>query len=261
MFRFASILFAFAVSLASAADHLVTIDTRPGVRVGYWLMERPGAAATVVLLPGGAGGIGMANGVPTSTNFLVRSRDLFAAAGYNVAIVGKPSDRIDLDPNFRASDDHVTDLRMVVERLRRNLGKPVWLVGTSLGTISAAAAAIGLEPSALAGVVLTSSVTSGGRRSPVRVAGLDLAAIRVPVLVVHHKLDACPSCSARDAPAIVDGLTHAPAKRLVILEGGGPPRGDPCEPLHYHGYIGMEQQAVDAITGWMANPRPERPAS
>ncbi len=259
MFRIASLLVTLAASPASATDRLVTIDTRPGVRVGYWLMERPGAAGTVVLLPGGAGGIGMANGVPTSANFLVRSRDLFAAAGYNVAIVGKPSDRVELDPNFRAGVDHVTDLRMVVERVRNDLGKPVWLVGTSLGTISAAAGAIGIDPAQLAGVVLTSSVTSGSRTSPVRVGGLDLAAIQVPVLVVHHKLDACPSCSAREAPRILQGLTRAPAKKLVILEGGGSAHGDPCGPLHYHGYIGMEQEALDVITGWMRNPLQERP--
>jgi hypothetical protein len=36
----------------------VFADTRPGIRVGYWLMERPGATATVMLLPGGEGGIG-----------------------------------------------------------------------------------------------------------------------------------------------------------------------------------------------------------
>jgi pimeloyl-ACP methyl ester carboxylesterase len=255
MRRLAVLLFTLVACVASAADHFVNIDTRPGVHVGYWLMERPDATATVVLLPGGPGGIGMANGVPTSPNFLVRSRDFFAAAGYNVAIVGKPSDRVELDPNFRASAEHVTDLRMVVERLGKNLGKPVWLVGTSLGTISAAAGAIGIDPSSLAGIVLTSSVTGGSRTSPVRVASLDLAAIRVPVLVMHHKLDACPSCSAREAPKIVDGLVNAPVKKLVIVEGGGGARGDPCEPMHWHGYIGMEQEAVEIITRWMKDPR------
>ncbi len=259
MMRVAPWLLAFMAALAGAADRLVHIDTRPSVRVGYWLMERPGASATVVLLPGGEGGIGMRDGVPASANFLVRSRDLFAAAGYNVAVVGKPSDRTELDANFRAGADHVTDLRRVVERLRQDLGKPVWLVGTSRGTISAAAAAIAIDPSALAGVVLTSSVTSGSRTSPLRVASLDLAAIQVPVLVVHHRDDACPSCSARETPRIIEGLTHAPSKKLVILEGGSGARGDPCEALHWHGFIGMEAEAVTTITEWMRNPRQERP--
>ena len=171
MFRLATALLAFASLPIAAADRLVTIDTRPGVRVAYWLMERPDATATLVLLPGGAGGIGMKHGVPTSENFLVRSRELFAAAGYNVAIVGKPSDREDLDPGFRASSDHVADLRRIADKLRKELGKPVWLVGTSRGTISAAATGIAAGSRRIAGIVLTSSRTS--RRYPT-VPGLAL---------------------------------------------------------------------------------------
>ena len=246
-----------ASTFAAAADRLVTVDTRPGVRVGYWLMPREGAKATVVLLPGGAGGIGLKGGVPTSDNFLVRSRDLFAAQGLNVAIVGKPSDRDDLDGYFRVSAAHAEDLRVIVERLRTDLGKPVWLVGTSRGTISAAAAAIALDPSLLAGIVLTSSVTQGARAMPV--PSLALSEIRVPVLVVHHRRDACPSCQPHDAAYIVDRLTRAPVKKLVMLDGGSGARGDPCEPWHWHGYVGMESEAVETIADWIRNPVPEKP--
>jgi pimeloyl-ACP methyl ester carboxylesterase len=247
----------FASTLAAAGDMLVMVDTRPGVKVGYWVMPREGAKATVVLLPGGEGGIGMKDGVPTSGNFLVRSRDLFAAQGFNVAIVGKPSDRGDLDGFFRASAPHVEDLRVVIERLRKDLGQPVWLIGTSRGTISAAAAAIALDPSLLAGIVLTSSVTQGARAMPV--PSLALPEIRVPVLVVHHRRDACPSCQPHDAAYIVSRLTRAPVKKLLMLDGGSGARGDPCEPWHWHGFIGMESEAVGAIADWVRNPMPEKP--
>ncbi|MGZ5040114.1 MAG: alpha/beta hydrolase [Usitatibacter sp.] len=249
------LMLAFAMP-ALAADRLVAVDTRPGVRVSYWLMERADAAATVVLLPGGAGGIGMKEGVPTSQNFLVRSRDLFAGAGYNVAIVGKPSDREDLDERFRTSEAHVADLRSVVEKVRRDQGKPVWVVGTSRGTISAAALAAAPDAPPLAGIVLSSSVTNGVQAS---VTSVDLSRIRVPVLVVHHRDDACRICSPLDAPRIVAALKNAPARKLMILAGGGGASGPPCEPLHYHGYIGMEREAVEAITSWMRDPLPEKP--
>jgi pimeloyl-ACP methyl ester carboxylesterase len=251
MLRLAVALLAFASLPLAAADRLVSIETRPGVRVAYWLMERPDATATVMLLPGGEGGIGMKNGVPTSPNFLVRSRDLFAAAGYNVAIVGKPSDRMDLDPGFRASSDHVADLRRIAAKLGKDLGKPVWLVGTSLGTISAAATAIAMDPGEIAGIVLSSSRTGGNYPT---VPGLALAKIRVPVLVIHHRDDACPSCNPREASRITSSLTSAPVKRLVLVEGGGGAHGPPCEPFHYHGYIGMEKEAVETITAWMKAP-------
>ena len=116
---FLSLLVWCVSAAAAAADRLVFADTRPGIRVGYWLMERPGATATVMLLPGGEGGIGAVKAEPPrSKNFLVRTRDMFADAGFNVAVIGKPSDQDDLTLAFRASADHVEDLRVIAERLR-----------------------------------------------------------------------------------------------------------------------------------------------
>jgi len=259
--RRARAVLVFAALLATAAladDGLVVIPTRPGVKVGYWMMERPGAVATLLLLPGGEGGIGMRGGRPASTNFLVRSRDLFAARGFNVAIVGKPTDHDDLDEVFRATPSHVEDIGRVVEKLHAQYGKPVWLVGTSRGTISAAAAAIGLGE-AIAGVVLTSSITLPG--DPNAVQNLALAKIRVPVLVMHHKRDSCRATPPAEAPLILEALTGSPAKKLVMVDGGGGPYGGACQPMHWHGYIGMEQEAVDTIADFIRDRRPERPVA
>jgi hypothetical protein len=73
-------------------------------------MKREGAKAAIDLLTGGGSGIGMKNGIPTSNNFLVRSRDIFAENGFNMAVVGKPSDKDDLDRSFRISPEHIEDL-------------------------------------------------------------------------------------------------------------------------------------------------------
>ena len=253
MQRLAAFALAFAATFASA-DALVGIPTRPGVKVSWWMMERSGATATLILLPGGEGGIAFKGGEPRSINFLVRTRDLFAAQGFNVAVVGKPSDHADMDLAFRASSDGIEDLRIVAERLKRQYKVPVWLVGTSRGTVSAAAAAAALDPSIVAGIVLTSSVTYS-KNFPA-VPTLPLANVRVPVLVMHHTRDACKSCDPRDAPLIVERLVNAPRKELMIVDGGGGAHGDPCEPMHYHGYIGMEAEAVQKITDWIkANSR------
>ncbi|HUL97426.1 MAG TPA: hypothetical protein VLT89_15550 [Usitatibacter sp.] len=256
MLRALLLLLALGTCAAQAADRLVAIETRPGVKVSYWWMERPGAKATLVLLPGGEGTLGYRDGAPHSQNFLVRSRDEFAAAGYDVALVGPPSDHRDLDAGFRATDEHVADLRAVVAKLAQS-GKPVWLVGTSLGTISAAAAAAAQPPLPLAGIVLTSSVTSTNRATAFSVPMIDLSRIRVPVLVMHHKDDACPVCEPGQAHRIYDALVNAPVRKLLLVSGGDLfPTDKPCEALHHHGYIGMEKEAAAYVTGWIANPQP-----
>ncbi|MBC8023406.1 MAG: alpha/beta hydrolase, partial [Burkholderiales bacterium] len=131
MLRFALALAVLASAHAQAADRLASVETRPGTTVEYWRMDRDAARATLILLPGGDGALKLQkNGLPASDNFLVRTRDAFADAGFTVAIMGKPTDRAELDPQFRASAEHVEDIRVLAERLRTELGKPVWLVAT-----------------------------------------------------------------------------------------------------------------------------------
>lgn len=240
---------------ASASDRLVKIGTRPGVAVSVWYMPRPGATATVMLLPGGSGGIGIKQGEPTSENFLVRSRDLFAQHRFNVAVVGRPSDVKKLDYEFRVDPRHIQDLHGIVTYLKKiDANVPIWLVGTSRGTISATAAAIDFGNRELAGIVLTSSVTGSKKTGAVPTQKLDR--IRIPVLVMHHEKDACKVCAPDEVPGILRGLTNAPVKKLIMVNGGANPRGDPCQALHWHGYIGMEAQAVDTIASWIKNPKP-----
>jgi pimeloyl-ACP methyl ester carboxylesterase len=218
-------------------------------------MKRDAAMATVLLLPGGDGEIGeSADGVLSGRNFLVRSRDFFAEAGFNVAVAGRASDKRELDYPDRIGTDHIEDLGKVVDALRKELGLPVWLVGTSRGTVSATAAAIAFGNERLAGIVLTSSVTSFRRVGAV--PRQDLAAIRIPVLVVHHELDACTITRAAEVSYIMQGLRNAPVRKQLIVSGGGNATGDPCGALHYHGYIGQERQVVGQIAAWIREPMP-----
>jgi pimeloyl-ACP methyl ester carboxylesterase len=241
-------------STPAFADGLIKIDTRPGVTLGYWYMPRPNAMATVVLLPGGAGGIGLKNGVVTSNNFLVRSRNDFAAQRFNVAVVGRPSDKEDLDPVFRVGAAHMEDMRKLVTHLKKETGLPVWLIGTSRGTLSAAAAAIDFGNDQLAGIVLTSSITR--RTQAPGVPDLALERIRIPVLVVHHQRDACSFCRPQDVMYITRGLVNAPVKKQIMVNTGDGATGDPCDALHWHGFIGAERQTVDTIAEWIKNPAP-----
>lgn len=78
----------------------------------------------------------------------------------------------------------------------------------------------------------------------------------MPTLVVHHAHDACWACPPADAKRLADALRNAPIKKIMLLDGGAGASGDPCEPLHHHGYVGMQQEVVDVIAAWIIKPVP-----
>jgi pimeloyl-ACP methyl ester carboxylesterase len=238
---------------ALAANQLIDVPVRPNASVPVFWMVRPDAVATVILLPGGSGSFGnVVDGVPTGGNFLVRSRNDFAERKLNVAVVGRASDVADLEYNYRISTEHIGDLEKVVAAVRQLSGQRPWLIGTSRGTVSAIAAAIAFGNTQLAGVVLSSSVVSRAKIG--NVPAQDLPAIRIPVLVLHHARDACRVCSPADAHRIIDGLVNVPPsdKQLIFAEGGSNPTGDVCAGQHWHGFVGMEQEAVGVMADWIS---------
>jgi alpha-beta hydrolase superfamily lysophospholipase len=248
--------------LPSPPGVIVDLPTRPGVTVRYAAFAPDGPPRAIALLF--VGGQGVLH-IPGHTdpnwqyagNFLSRSREYFRRRGLYVAVVDAPSDHsTGLIQNFRTGADHATDVAAVMADLRRRApGVPLWLIGTSRGSISAANAAARLHGAAGPdGVVLTSSVTRpGGLRAPSRdtVLDVDLFAIRVPVLIVNHRQDACEFAAPADAPRILAGLVNAPRKEMMLVEGGGPPHGDPCEPFGWHGYPGLEGHVVNVIADWI----------
>ena len=243
----------FALSFVCHADGtLFKVPTREGITTTLFWEAAPDAKATVFLLPGGGGGFGQVeDGKATSNNFLVRSEAFFVANGFNVAIFGRPNDSQDLDYADRIRDSHLTDIHKVLEFVKKKADVPVWIVGTSRGTVSTTAAAIKLQGE-MAGVVLTSSVVSF--KKPEAVPRQDLAAIKVPVLVLHHTKDACHLCQPSEVPAILRGLKNAPIKKEIMFSGGANPSGNVCNGQHWHGFIGAEREAVDLIANWIKNP-------
>jgi pimeloyl-ACP methyl ester carboxylesterase len=117
--------------------------------------------------------------------------------------------------------------------------------------VSGTAATLALPPSEVQGLVLTSSVTS---QKTGAIATQQLGKIRVPTLVVHHQHDACKICVPHEAARITDGLTSAPAKKFLMLEGGANPVGAPCEAEHWHGFIHYEKETVALISQWIKAP-------
>src|SRR5450830_5295 len=235
---------------------VIDVPTRAGVtqRFVYLLPQHP--IATLILFSGGQGGLrisaeGQFGG--GSGNFLVRSRQLFVERGFAVAVVDAPSDR-QVPPflgGFRQTPQHVEDIQAVMAWLRQQAAIPVWLVGTSRGTQSAAFIATQLERAngGPDGLVLTSTILRENRDSRA-VPDMALQRLRIPVLVVHHEQDGCKLCAFSDVPRLMDALSAVSQKELISVRGGAN-QGDPCEAKAYHGYNGIEQDVVTRIADWV----------
>lgn len=250
-------LFALALSFIARAQtdsKVVNIPTRPGVTQRLLVLTPVAPKAVVVLLAGGHGGLQIDSAGTMkwgAGNFLVRSRQLFAEQGMLVAVVDAPSDR-QTQPHldfFRQTAKHAADLKAVIAWLRETTKLPVWLIGTSRGTQSAAYAAIELAgPDGPDGVVLTSSILIEPRGRPV--PAMSLGRLQIPVLVVHHEQDGCASCLFSDLPALTGRLTGTPRKHVLAFKGGQN-KGDPCDAFAHHGFNGIEPEVVRQVAQWV----------
>src|SRR6266571_1623947 len=84
-----------------------------------------------------------------------------------------------------------------------------------------------------------------GMDDGIGIASFDFAAIKAPLLFVHHRYDACRSCPYNAAENL--GRTYP----LITVMGGKSAESGPCEPFAAHGYFGKEAETVAAIRSWM----------
>jgi hypothetical protein len=133
--------------------------------------------------------------------------------------------------------------------VRLQAAVPVWLVGTSRGTESAAYVATELTGAdGPDGVQLSSTLLVDKHGTPV--SRLPLSRIRVPVLVVHHQDDSCWATPYREVAGLMAQFKAAPHTHLLAVTGGSNV-GDPCAGMAHHGYNGIESLVVGQSVAWM----------
>lgn len=223
-----------------SAQERIDLATRHGATQPIYFTAARNPVASAILFPGRFGVVRQER-----NNFLVRVAGAFAAAGISAAVADAPSDHSGgMDTGFRAGEAQATDTAAIVAFLQARAAVPVWLVGTSRGSISAANAAVRLGPPRIAGVVLTSSVWASG------ISAVPLAALRVPVLIVHNRDDTCRASPFDQAAPVLATLSAAPAKQFIAV-AGGLLRGEPCGGKSPHGYWGIESQVVALVVAWI----------
>jgi len=251
-------LYLFMAGLAAVparAQDIVTLQTRPGVTLSLFVagMGSRKPEAVALLLIGGGGSINLRREDGQvrfqQGNFLPRARREFARNGVVPVILDNPSDQqagSGMSDAFRASAQHATDMRAVVAEVKKRYpGLPVFIVGTSRSTLSAAYLAAVLEGE-VAGAVLTSSLFYTDTRARMAaLASFDWSKAKLPLLFVHHAEDNCGATPYLEAARLGRRFP------LVTVNGGKPPESGPCDPLAQHGFYGKEAETVDAIAAWM----------
>lgn len=234
-----------------AGEQVVDLPVEGGLRQRVLYDAPPNPRATLVMLPGGSGDIGVRRDgdLRHRDNFVVRTRGDWVARGYAVLIPDSVA-----QGNLRGVRSSPAYGRLVdglAAYARDHALAPVFLVGTSQGTIAAMNGAAHARPGLIDGLVLTESVSVPGRRSTETVFDADPQAVRVPVLIVANRDDACAVAPPEMAPRIAAALTRSPSVRVISVSGGMQGSDRACASLSPHGYHGIEPEVVGGIATWL----------
>ena len=190
-------------------------------------------------------------------NFLVRSAQLVANAGYLAIAMNRPSDQPptgsidvigDVD-RYRISVDQAADILAVLREVNTD-NLDVFLAGTSRGALSAVASNL-----IAAGISLSSPVT----RTPLSVPRIFVgdpnhpnllpSFVKRPTQVLRNLNDGCSLSRPVDSAALFNNLLAAGVPAVLsTVSGGFVVDTDPCDAFTFHGYLGIEPTAVATST-------------
>jgi hypothetical protein len=151
--RGALLLIVATATVGYAVEEVIPIPTRAGVKLSHLLLQDKSAMpkALAMSFVGGLGAIGLGRRTESGSaqfgpgaNFLVRIRGQLVDAAIADVIVDSPSVKLPqgMEDKFRPAPDRPADLRApIVDPKEQFPDVKIYLIGTSRGTISAAALA------------------------------------------------------------------------------------------------------------------------
>jgi hypothetical protein len=241
-------------------ERLISVEPVAGVRQEGVLSLKDGTSAPshlAVLLPGNPSvvrpqveGRSMVASRLTG-NFLIRARRHLAGAGVATLVVDCRTDQGDLcSGEYQASRQRYEDVARLVSAARAQLPsvKHVWLVGTSLGTISSAFMPTYASPGEFAGVLHTAAITDPYRGQNARsLVRFDYRRVGIAQAFVHHKDDPCVATPYHRA----ESITMEAGVTLVGVTGAKGVRGDACQAHTQHGFVGVERAVMAELRRMM----------
>ena len=163
---------------------------------------------------------------------------------------------------FRIASGHAEDLGKVIAELRARINGPVWIVGHSRGSLSAANTAARLTggPNAPDGVILMSPMLvgdHGARKAWVAhtVFSTNLSDIKVPVLVIGHAADNCVRSPGTQISEVL-AKTKGTRQQAATVTGGSiapgrAPSVAACEPREPHDFVDQQDEVAAGIVRFM----------
>jgi hypothetical protein len=236
-------------------EELISVDLGDNKKqVGVYTTSSKSKTPTrlAVLLPGYPSVVRpvVENGAMTNSrlsgNFLIRSRHFLVDETIASLIVDCQSDSGDYCSSaYQASKQRQEDIDKLIAEVKTRTPSisEVWLIGTSMGTISSSYMPIH-NPKGYAGAIHTASITEPYARNSYReLGGFDYKKTAVPQYFVHHAADPCFLTTYAGAKSITDKYKVP----LITVTGGSDFKGDACKAFTEHGFRGKEQEVMRNI--------------
>ena len=237
-------------------EELISVDLSANKKqVGVYSIKKGSNNPTklAVLLPGSPSVVRpvVENGVMTESkmtrNFLIRSRRFLVDDSVASLIVDCQSESGGYCASYyQASKQRQEDVDKLIAEVKKRVPSitEVWLVGTSMGTISSSFMPVH-NPAGYAGAIHTAAITDPYATGSYReLAGFDYKKSLIPQFFVHHNSDPCALTTYPSAKSIAEKYNMP----LVTVSGGSGFEGPACNALTEHGFRGKEKEVMNALT-------------
>lgn len=248
-------------AVAGAAEPTVEIPSR-NQKIRAILLKPDKPVASVILLVGGHGQMDIARDGSIKWgrgNQLVRTRARYLKQGFAVLVPDiAPDWKGEKNPvsGYRWHRRHGADLGALVAYMR-TIAEPVVVVGTSRAAVSAGVMLLVTEGKNRPDfVVLTAPMLMPAENQPSFQKAIqgNVRKAQLPMLIVGHSKDQC----AYTLPETIEAFRQwRGGDRLDILMLDGPQgTGHPCEAQAAHGFAGIDDEVVRAVSGWIKRQKP-----
>ena len=250
----------FSQAIPAAAqglkEELVSVDltdTKKHVGVYSTKLGSDNPSKLAVILPGYPSVVRpiVENGVMTGSkqngNFLIWARRFLVDESVASLVVDCQSESGEYcSSNYQASKQRQEDVDKLIVEVKKRVPsiKEVWLVGTSMGTLSSSFMPIH-NPTGYAGAIHTASITDPYAKGSYReLGGFDYKKAPIPQFFIHHVNDPCALTTYPSAKSIAEKYNI----QLLTVIGGSGFQGGACEAFTEHGFRGKEKEVMNAVT-------------